>query len=262
MNGALAGLDPVRALGRPVFAGWALTLYPGAAEAGGCFVSSLPRRPIIWGGVTADPARARTEAGRRARTRLRRYCAANRLNRLGTLTYRGLGCHDPRVARADVGVFFRALRAELGGAPFPYVWVPEWHKSGHGLHLHFAVGRFIARHKIVSAWGQGFVHLKLLGDLPVGSGTVAEARRAAGYLSKYVSKTFTDDGDHGRPRGLHRFDVAQGYVPQRVRLTGRTADQVLDLASDVMGGVPAIRWSSAEVEDWQGPPAIWAQWAA
>ena len=74
----------------------------------------------------------------------------------------------------------------LDGAAFPYAWVPERHKSDHGLHLHFAVGRFIRRSLIERSWGHGFVHIKLLGDLPVGTGTVEEARRAAGYLSKYV----------------------------------------------------------------------------
>ena len=70
---------------------------------------------------------------------------ANRLNRLGTLTYRGAGNHDPMLLRRHVGEFFRALRSSLGGDPLPYVWVPEWHKTDHGLHVHFAVGRYIPR---------------------------------------------------------------------------------------------------------------------
>jgi len=74
---------------------------------------------------------------------VRRYCAANRLNRLGTLTYAGKGCHDPGELRADVGSFFKGLRGQLGPKPIPYLWAPEWHPGGHGLHVHFAVGRFI-----------------------------------------------------------------------------------------------------------------------
>ena len=50
----------------------------------------------------SDPGRARAEAARRAAGKVRRYCAANRLNRLGTLTYRGEGCHDPRVPSAAI----------------------------------------------------------------------------------------------------------------------------------------------------------------
>jgi hypothetical protein len=76
--------------------GWVLTVYPGAGEAGGSFRSSdRPRREGNGGGVQAeDPERPASEAARRARSKTRRFCAANRLNRLGTLTYRGEGCHD------------------------------------------------------------------------------------------------------------------------------------------------------------------------
>jgi hypothetical protein len=247
------------ALGRQVAACWALRLSRARAEAGGTFV---PSRPYGRGGgvrgEARDPERARAEAARRAKGRLRRYCAANRLDRLGTLTYAGAGCHDPRQVRADVGAFFRQLRGGLGGKAFPYVWVPEWHKTDHGLHLHFAVGQYVKRGLIAAAWGRGFVHIKLLGDLPAGSGPLAQARKAAGYLSKYVTKSF---GDHGRPAGLHRFDVAQGFQPDVVRITGRSAEDVIGQASHRLGAAPALRWSSAEVLDWHGAPAIWAQWA-
>ena len=250
----------VRSPSSPTRAGWVLSLYPQAAEGGGCFVSSYrPQRTYVARGAARDPNRAAQEAGRRARAGLRRYCAANRLNRLGTLTYAGAGCHDPRQARADVGAFFRALRAGLGGEPLAYVWVPEWHKTGHGLHVHFAVGRYVPRHLIRDAWGRGFVHIKLLGDLPVGSGVLTESRVAAGYLSKYVSKTFTDPST--RVLGLHRYDVAQGHQPIKVSLRGRSPDDVLGQASDLLGVQPATVWSSSQVPEWAGPPAIWAQWA-
>jgi hypothetical protein len=244
---------------------WSLSVYPQAREAGGAFIPLRPPSRAVRFRVNEDPAavaaraeRSAAEASRRAKGRLRRYCAANRLNRLGTLTYAGSGCHDPRQIRADVGRFFRELRTATGGHRFPYVWVPEWHKTDHGMHLHFAVGRFIRRRMIESAWGHGFVHIKLLGDLPVGSGTLAEARRAAGYLSKYVTKAFSDND---RPAGLHRFDVAQGFQPERLRLVGRSSDGLIRQASEMFGGPPVLRWSSRDVPEWQGAPAIWAQWA-
>jgi hypothetical protein len=141
----------------------------------------------------------------------------------------------------------------------PYLWVPEWHKSGHGLHAHFAVGQYVRRNLIVQAWEHGFVHIKLLGDLPVGSGSLSEARIAAGYLSKYVAKTFTDPS--ARVLGLHRYDVAQGFRPKVVALNAASADEIIERASAELGGeMPSSEWSSASVEDWQGPPAIWAQW--
>lgn len=146
----------------------------------------------------------------------------------------------------------------MGGEPFPYVWVPEWHKTGHGLHAHFAVGRFIRRSVIVQAWGHGFVHIKLLGDLRVGSGTLSEARVAARYLSKYVAKTFADP--QARELGLHRYDVAQGFKPVPVSLFGSTADDVIGQASTFFDAEPLTRWDSFERPEWQGPPAVWVQW--
>ena len=161
--------------------------------------------------------------------------------------------------REHTAEFFRSLREGLGGKPLAYVWVPELHKDGVHLHVHFAVGRYVPRGLIESAWGRGWVHIKLLGDLPVGSGTLGEARAAAGYMSKYVAKTFTDPTT--RVMGLHRYDVAQGFQPEVLRLRGRSADAVIGQASEMFGAAPALRWSSGEVEGWVGPPAIWAQWA-
>lgn len=256
----MSGQSAVQRIAAQVPAEWLLRLCPAAGEAGGCFVAAR-RQPLpLRGGPAADPVRAAQEAGRRAKGQLRRYCAANGLNRLGTLTYAGEGCHDPRRARADVGVFFRRLRDGLGGEPFPYAWVPEWHKSGHGLHLHFAVGRYVPRSEIEAAWGHGFVHIKLLSGTPSGADRWGEARRAAGYLSKYVAKTFTDTDSAQRPKGLHRFDVAEGFSPALVLLRGVSAADVVRQASDVMGGLPARSWMSGQVEGWQGPPAVWFQW--
>jgi hypothetical protein len=240
-------------------AGWRFSLYPDAGEGGGSFQSGLRRVPkYVSAGFALDPERAAAEAGRRARATVRRYCAANRLNRLGTLTYRGKGCHDPAAVRLHLGEFFRSLRTAVGGKPLPYVWVPEWHKSGHGLHAHFAVGQFIKRQYIEQAWGHGFVHIKLLGDLPVGAGSLSEARVAAGYLSKYVAKTFMDPD--ARVLGLHRYDVSQGFKPRPVAISGATAEDVLAQASAAFGSEPSAEWSSDSLADWQAPPAIWAQW--
>ncbi|MFC8504137.1 hypothetical protein ACFUC1_17390 [Pedococcus sp. NPDC057267] len=237
-----------------VRARWVASLYPDAGEAGGSLQYPVRRRPSFGPG---DPERAKAEAGRRARTKVRRYCAANRLNRLGTLTYAGKGCHDPKQARADAGEFFRALRAELGGEALPYLWVPEWHPGGHGLHLHFAVGRYIKRSAIERAWGRGFVHIKLLGDLPTGSGRLEEARLAARYLGKYVTK----DADQGW-EGLHRYEVAQGFQPARVSIIASTGRDTIAQLAEQMARPPDYVWWSSETQDWQGPPAVWVSWAA
>ena len=232
---------------------WGFALYPEAAEGGGSFRSAADSGArSAWDSVGSDSA---ADAARRARGKVRRYCAANQLNRLGTLTYRGEGCHEPATLRRDVGRFFRGLRSEVG-EPFAYVWAPEWHPGGHGLHVHFAVGRYIHQGLIRDTWGRGHVFIKLLGDLPVGSGVRGEARLAARYLAKYVGK------DLGRVEsgGLHRYEVAQGFQPRRVILDGVTADEVLGWADAVMGAAPEYVWRSRDEEDWTGPPAVWAQW--
>lgn len=240
--------------------GWSMTLFPGAGEGGGSWSSGNGRMPGAKPQrTTTDPDRSAREAAQRAASKIRRYCAHNRLNRLGTLTYAGDGNHDPSALREDLGEFFRALRAGAGGKPLPYLWVPEWHPGGHGLHAHFAVGKFVPRSVIDKAWGRGFVHIKLIGDLPVGSGTMAEARRAAGYLSKYVAKGV---GEHRPTDGpaLHRYEVAQGFQPTSVRLHGRMLGDVLAQASDVMRRRPIQVWQSQIADGWLGPPSVWASW--
>jgi hypothetical protein len=235
--------------------GWSFALYPGAGEGGGC-KQGRPRlaEPSSW---SADPERSAAEAARRARAKIRRYCSANRLNRLGTLTYAGAGCEEPAQLRFDVAAFFRGLREGIDSA-LPYLWVPQWHSGGHGLHVHFAVGRFVPRRLIEQAWGRGFVHIKLLSGLPAGSGPVAEARLAAGYLARYVGRELEDER---RSAGLHRYEVAQGFQPERVECYGRSAEDVIERASGLMGNCPERVWLSASVEGWRGPPACWAQWA-
>jgi hypothetical protein len=232
---------------------WCLSVYPAAGEAGGSYQSFKRRRPR--GSGRYDPERAAAEAARRARAKVRRYCAGNGLNRLATLTYAGEGCHDPLALREDIGDFFRSIRADLGKT-FPYLWTGEIHPGGHGFHVHFAVGRFIKQRLIRDVWGHGHVHIKLIGDLPVGSGVVQEARQASRYLAKYVSK---GEGG-GRPAGLHRYEVAQGFQPDRVLVYGWSADDVIMRASAFMHQSPSRVWRSDDETGWEGPPAVWVAW--
>jgi len=235
-------------------AGWFLALYPDAGEAGGSFRGkSRPKRGVGGWWEPDEPGRALAEAERRARGKVRRYCAANGLSRLGTLTYRGAGEHDPKAVRADIHGFFRGVRRGVGEA-LAYVWVPELHPGGHGWHVHFAVGRFVPRGLIEEAWGRGFVHIKLIQGLPVGSGVRAEARVAARYLSKYLGKDLSGSG------GLNRYDVAQGFQPKAEGLTAATEAEAIALAVERMGEEPAYVWRSENQEGWRGPQAVWLQW--
>lgn len=265
-SSAGAALAPTPSVGERLLrweqAYWVLNLYPTAGEASGCFVAVGQRRGRGVRGAAADPDRAVLEAGRRARGAVRRYAAANGLTRFGTLTYRGEGCFDQRALRRDLGEFFRTVRAELGGGPIPYLWVPEWHKA-HGLHAHFALDRFAHQRMLTEAWGRGHVSIKRLSGAPSGSQGWQGARIAAGYLSKYLTKTFDDvEEDKKRLVGLHRYDRAQGFDPPVIRLRGTSMAELLGQAREVMGGGWSRDWFSNDAEDWQGPPAYWFQWAA
>jgi hypothetical protein len=239
--------------------GWHLTLYPDAREAAGIFRTTVDFRVNRHDlrGESLDPERSKFVAGSRACTKMRRFIVANGLNRLGTLTYAGEGCHDPVKLRQHVGEFFRRLRILLGGDACPYIWVPEWHHTGHGLHVHFAVGQYVKRSLIEQAWGRGFVHIKLLGDLPVGSTTVDEARAAARYLAKYVGKAF----DESHIEGLHRYEVAQGFMPRTEKLFALTLDELLALAAERMGALPREMSTSDTWPSWTGPSAVAMSWA-
>ncbi len=231
-----------------------LSVYPDAAEAGGCFVSGAGPGSGGDGGVGRYVESVEEKNDGRARGKIRRYGAANRLNRLGTLTYRGQGCHDPFVVRDHLAEFFRDLRQAVGGKRFPYLWTDELHPGGHGLHAHFTVGRFIPRKALERSWPHGFVHIKLIGDLPTGSGALEESRRAAYYLAKYAGKHA-----EGRPGGLHRYEVGQGFQPRKIRLTRRSEVEVIAAAAELMGSAPKV-WRSSEKKDWAGPPALRLTW--
>ncbi len=153
-------------------------------------------------------------------------------------------------------MFIRHLRVEVGSR-FPYLWVPELHADRERFHAHFAVGRYLPYRAIRRAWGHGFVDIRLLGDLPIGSGTLGESRKAAGYLSKYVGK------DLGRTdgSGLHRYEVAQGFQPRGVRIGGASADELIEWAETYMGAPPERVWRSQDEPGWDGPPSVWASWS-
>jgi hypothetical protein len=264
------GWDGLGALFWQGRAHWVLTLYPDAREASGVWRKPGAAGPAVGVGEgEQDDPRSAAEAARRAQGKIRRFCAANLLNRLGTLTY-AEGQYDEEQLRAHVAAFFRRLRdgievkqlpAKVGpGAAFPYLWVPQWHPGGHGLHLHFAVGRYIPERFIESCWPHGFVKITLLSNLTAPATPLAEARATARYLARYVGEQLDDER---RRLGLHRYEVAQGFQPVEVKLHGRSVGEVIEQATARLGGAKPLRvWRSDETEGWHGPPACWAEWPA
>ncbi len=68
--------------------------------------------------------------------------------------------------------------------------------------------------------------------------------------------------DAERPTGRHRYDVGQGFRPERIELRGLTADEVMRGASDHMGRailLVAVGGRVAVADD--GPPACWVPWS-
>ena len=231
---------------------WETTLFRDAGEAVVVFHSARHAR---GSGGDTDPEEAKRVAARRARTSIRRYCAANRLTRLGTLTYDGGGCHDALALRRDIARFFRQLRRRLAVTALPYLWTAEWHKTDHGLHAHFAVGQFVRRSLIEDAWPRGFVHIKLLGNLSYSATSLEQARVAARYLAKYVAKSLD-----GQAHGLHRYEVAQGFAPRSESIRSATADEGHTWAMRVMGRKPTYISQWRDWREYQGPPAEFVSW--
>lgn len=236
-----------------------------------------PTRPQrgLEGPTAADRDRSAAVAAARARTTVRRYCRANGLTRLLTLTYGGSRATTHAEAVDDVGRAMRRLRDAVG--KFPYVWVPELHRDGEHYHVHLATGRpwavrcnrcdpagagrglqsrGAADPCLRCAWGRGFVHAKRL--TATGNRPWQQETTAATYLAKYVGKSYED-----HESGMHRYDCARGFKPVQIRPEPVASEREGMAALREVAGKgkrPRFVWSSDEAEDWHGPPTRVAWW--
>jgi len=228
---------------------WTVTAYPAAKEA---VVSVQPteRPPRSPSDKPVDHERAEYEARRRATTKVRRLCVENGLDRLWTLTYRVEPAGDEQVKR-DVGVFMEKMRERFPRWAYLYV-VEHGSKSGR-LHAHFATNAFVPKSAVAACWPHGFVDGRRLT-----SGRAGDARAAATYLAKYVSKP---DGEL-----RHRRRSGRRYVPGLmlkhtvVRILVRSEHHAEVVLAEMMGGAPNYVWRSCSAEDWRGPPCTVAWW--
>jgi hypothetical protein len=209
------------------------------------------------GAQTADPVSRhrenRARAARRARGRVRRFCTANGLAYLWTLTLADQSSDCAHVGRL-VESFIRRLRAHTR-CSIPYVWVLEEHKSGN-LHAHVAIDRFIPRAVLLRAWPHGFMFVtgaRSKRSRGQHAGVAATAR----YVAKYVSKEVT--GGAGR----QSYRVAEGFQPIAIDGDAWSLDDALLAAVAAFHGeLPAYVWDSrrdADVDD-RAPPCWWATW--
>jgi len=199
-----------------------------------------------------DEEESRRKAGQRAACKVRRFCKANGISRLWTLTY-AVAVESRAQVMADVAEFARKLQGEFGR--MPYVYVPERGSKGR-LHAHFGLGRYVPKERIAELWGHGYVDARRLGP------DNAAAGRCAHYLSKYVGKSFSDkeiDEGHDRAKGDHRYEVAQGFQPVPLELEGDSLAEVRDEVVRLMGP-PSSWWSSSECDSWYGPPVWVLMW--
>ena len=199
-------------------------------------------------GAAKDPVRSKAEALRRARTKVRRYCTENRLRFMWTFTYRGDGEHDLRKVRRDVERLLASVRASRGKA-FPYLWVPELHKTEHGIHVHMGVPFYFDQALLEKLWGRGWVWCS--DKKPKGAAAFLGYQIAARYLSKYLGKAF-DTAEFG----CHRYERAQGYEITVERTIRHDMDDGREYAEQRFGFPVVFEWSSASAEAWEGPPLV------
>ena len=152
-----------------------------------------------------EAVNARLKSVSRSKTKIRRAVQMMQADHLLTLTYRRNET-DLEQAWRDAIRFIRAMRDALG--EFRYVIVAERQKRG-AWHFHLAVrGRQnlpLIRDCWARAGGCGNIDVKLF------KGPV---HRLAGYLSKYIAKSFSmNDDERG---GTHRFKRSKGISPPEI----------------------------------------------
>lgn len=226
---------------------WAATGYPEAGEGSVYFYAAPLEDERNTGERGAGSERAKTEAERRARTTLRRYCVANKLDRLVTLTYRPDTLPDDwSDCWKDIERFRRRLFKVLGES-VALACVIERGSQSDRLHVHCAVGQYIQKSDLEQAWGLGFVDIRKV--KVSGVGKRERGRRAAAYLSKYLGKGSADRDFNGK-----RYSVTRHFQARKVRTRVLGPTDGLEALLELLGGFVVSSWSSIGVEGWEGPP--------
>ena len=224
-------LDDPSKLTTPAGDGCLVTAYQGAGG-GSIMHRSQTRR--------GTPRRTKADSGEdRAARNMRRYALSNKLCRMQTLTYRHPEFEWSRVQR-DLKNLRVSIRSEVGS--FPYVYVVGLHPGGHGLHVHILVNETVCE-LVENGWRQGHVNTK-----PLRSSR--EVRKAAHYLAHEFSSM---------PAGRHRYEVWQGFAPEKVSFLARCRKSAEKFLEELMGAPPSeVRLLGPGV--WFGLVAWWDSW--
>ncbi len=275
-----ATLFPEAPVGRRA---WRLTAFPQCGEATLVYSDgTAPRRrlkvaapfvgePHTWlyldtGEVAPPPdeERARQEAGRRARKTLRRFCVANLLTTMVTLTF-AQGSHDRQSVLDAMAAFVERWQAHVGRT-FPYAYVLEKHPQGHGWHIHVACRGRTTHRALMLLWGNGIVWEddgRGKASRWQGMASAIKARCIAGYLAKYLVKSMDTD----REKGARRFSTAHGFQPDEVRMGARDlreAEEALLLVAGPTVSALNVVWASPPAGPeslWKGPPTVTVEWS-
>lgn len=174
------------------------------------------REEVDEDGVVTTPARgprtaktpievvqARHKSVNRCRTSIRRSVQAMGADGLLTLTFRR-NLTDRKEAWSILTRFLRLMRDAKG--EFPYVVVAETQKRG-AIHFHVAVRGWQDLKTIRACWARAGADGNI--DVRKWHGPL---HRMASYVSKYISKSFTDA--ELAKRAEHRYRCSQGLKPQ------------------------------------------------
>jgi hypothetical protein len=164
-----------------------------------------------------------------------------------TLTYGHGGQRDLVKLRRQVGRFVAKVVQERGGRRFTWAYVVELHKDGERFHVHMAVPFWFDQRRLTALWGHG--HVWCTDKRKRGECTFVGAVRAAGYMAKYLDKTF-GFSEFGR----HRYEVARGWKVTSYQISVRDLDEGQRYAEAVFMGRPEYVWDSGSCEEWSAPP--------
>lgn len=164
-------------------------------------------------------AQNKERSARRAKTKVRRLCKAKGLTTMLTLTYRENVLERDRIAR-DFDVFMKRLRRII--PDIQYVCVFERQKRG-AWHAHIAVPKVLSHyvHKGVLVKSYHLLRSVWLAVVGADNGGVDVSRnkrvgrsaaKLAGYLAKYVSKTFGELGEGGNSYSASGKSLPQATV--------------------------------------------------
>jgi len=259
---------------RPRFqtSGWKFTYWPGCGEASLVIVTSGSTRSRGLGEQTPlsdEAAQLHWQiANGRAASRSRHYFVLNQLRYMWVLTFAD-GHYDRRTVMTEVSEFARRLRTFRNGSSFAYWYSPELHPLGHGWHVNFFISFRVPHAEIEALWNHGFVWVTDFASSmggpkgePLGlCRTPREGlRRAAHYGCKYSQKDWSPE--HVGAQN-HRYELAQGFPPQKVGGWARDPRHAEELVADL---IPLEdrrflqHWDSNDMADWKRPPVRTWRW--